>query len=349
MSICVNLTRTDPSMLYPVLDPRRTAGEGPYNYGYALQWDDLVITVARTSALSNCQMAIEFVSALTEPKEIQAWNYFDDISMDAIGSASLGLGSSTIITRAGMPGQPCGQGVDTLVLYRHFAPPRGRTALYSFPAQDFWDFWGGCTVTFNWFDDTHGSGRWGNQTPPPIYPLVRFPDGTLMRNARGDGILVVFGGTGFAATPNDVTAMGLDAAAAIPFSQLQGTAADFTLVRELGDPKVYVVYGGAGFWIPDEEMLFSLGFTFDRVRVIPPGGRSRLRTLPIDGTILRGRHALGRHPGEQDDPHAYLVENGRLRLVTSTGAMDTHCIPWRHVRTVPAGSLATLPHGPDLS
>ena len=197
MTVCVTTNYLDPSSVYPVLDPRRTPGPGPYRYGYALAWDGIMITVARTPALSSCQMTIVFSSTLTEGKEIQAWNLFNNSFADRIGSAGLGLASSMNIRRAWGPGRACGAGTDTLVLCRYFAWPRGRTALYSFPAQDFWDFWGGCTVTFSWFSDTAGSGRWGNQTPEPVYPLVAFPDRTLMRD--GAGFRVVFGGTDFVA------------------------------------------------------------------------------------------------------------------------------------------------------
>ena len=343
MSVCVTTNYLDPGSIYPVLDPRRTAGPGPYAYGYNLAWDSMVVRVQRTPALSNCQMTIVFSSMLAEAKEIQAWNLFANSFVDRIGSAS-GLSSSMNIQRAWGPGRSCGQGTDTLVLCRYFAWPRGRTALYSFPAQDFWDFWGGCTVTFEWFDDTHGSGRWGNQTPEPTYPSVRFPDGTLMRDAAGTGVRAVFGGTDFA-VDDTVTVDGiryLDAfdpiIPPVPFAQLPSTPADGTVVRDWNRPEVYVVYGGAKFWIPDPPTLFDLGFDWGRVRVLPPNGTTKLPTMPIDGTLLK----------EQHDPKIFLVDKGQLRWVTSPAAMEARCLPWRHVRTVPDNSLATLPHGSDL-
>ena len=110
MTVCVTTNYLDPNSIYPVLDPRRTAGPGPYNYGYALAWDGIVITVARNPALSSCQMTIVFSSTLTEPKEIQAWNIFNNNFSDRIGSASLGLASAMTITRAWGPGRACGGG-----------------------------------------------------------------------------------------------------------------------------------------------------------------------------------------------------------------------------------------------
>ena len=342
MTVCITTNYLDPNSIYPVLDPRRTPGPGPYNYGYPLAWDGITITVARTPALSSCQMTVVFSSTLTEGKEIQAWNIFNNNFSDRIGSASLGLASSMTISRAWGPGRGCGVGADTLVLCRYFAWPRGRTALYSFPPQDFWDFWGGCTVTFNWFSDRAGSGLWGSQTPAPTYPLVSFPDRTLMRKADGS-FVVVFGGTDF--TPDDSIFINgiryldaFDPLAAVPFSQLPPTPVDGTVVREWNRPEVYVVYGGAKFWIPDPPTLFALGFDWSRVGVIPPNGTAKLRTVPIDGTLLQ----------EQHDPRVFLVESGQLRWVTSSAAMDARCLPWRHVRVVPDNSLTALPHGANL-
>ena len=101
-----------------------------------------------------------------------------------------------MISKAGTPAQVCGAGADTVILCRYFAWPRGRTALYTFQPQDFWDLWGGCTVTFNWLRDDAGSGLWGNQTPPPAYPMG-VPDGTLMGDNSTGKFYVVFGGARF--------------------------------------------------------------------------------------------------------------------------------------------------------
>lgn len=342
MTVCVTTNYLDPNSMYPVLDPRRTAGPGPYRYGYGFAWDGVLVTVARTPSLSSCEMQIAFSSSLTERKEIQAWNIFNNNFSDRIGSSSLGLGSTMRITRAWGPGRGCGVGTDTVVLCRHFAWPRGRTALYFFPPQDFWDFWGGCTVTFDWVTDTSGSGVWGSQTPSPPYPLVRFPDRTLMSGAGG--FRVVFGGTDFVLDETRVYGFTyldwfFDPIAPIPFVQLPSTAADGTVVREWDRPEVYVVYGGAKFWIPDSPTLFALGFDWPRVSVIPPGGTAKLLNVPIDGTLLR----------ERLDVRVNVVESGQLRWVTSPAAMDARCLAWRHVRIVPDNTLAALPRGPDLA
>ena len=339
MSHCVVTTELDSRSIYPVADPRRTAGPGPYSYGYAFAWDGVVVSVARTPTLSSCQMTVLFSSTLTEAKEIQAWNMFNNNFVDRIGSSRLGLQASMLIGKAGRPGQGCASGADTIILCRYFAWPRGRTALYTFEPHDFWDFWGGCTVTFDWFSDTTGSNRWGNQTPPPAYPFVRLPDGTLMRDAAGTGFIIVFGGTGFRADRDFMNMMGLNMAPVVPFTVLPSTPADGTLLREWDRPEVYVFFGGAKFWIPNPATLFALGYDWSQVRLIPADGTALLPKTPIDGTLLR----------EQNDPKVFLVDNSQLRWVTSPTAMDARCLPWRHVRIVPDNALAALAHGPDLN
>jgi hypothetical protein len=339
VTVCTATTVFDSGYVYPVLDPRRTAGPGPYFYGYDLAWDALQINVQRTPSLSSCQMLVQLMAPVTETKEIQAWNMFSNGFANSISSSN-GVLSSMTIRRAGAPGLACGSGADTLVLCRDFSWPRGRTALYTFPPLDFWDFWGGCTVTFIWFNDTQGSGLWGNQTPAPTYPLVQLPDGTVMSDATGNSLLIVFGGAGFPMDDGFIFATSPDLSDAVPFdSRLPSTPADGTLVREFGHAEVFVTYGGAKFWIPDPPTLHMLGFDFPQVHDIPFGTSAQLRSVPIDGTLIK----------EFADPKIYLVANGQLSWVTSPSAMDNNCLPWRHVRTVPNSALASLPRGPNIS
>jgi hypothetical protein len=110
------------------------------------------------------------------------------------------------------------------------------------------------------------------------------------------------------------------------------------LVRELNRPEVYVVYGGAKFHITDPPTLFMLGFNWDLVHVIPPGGTNQLTSMPSDGTLLK----------EQHDPRVYLTWNQQLSWVTSPTRFFSRCLAWRNVRTVPDGALAALPHGPNI-
>jgi hypothetical protein len=214
---------------------------------------------------------------------------------------------------------------------------RANSPVNTFDPQDFWDFWGGRRVTFEWISDTIPQGYWGNQAPPINYPVVQLPDRTLMMD--GPRFRVVFGGTDFVVTnPAYLTAMNLNTASAIPLRLLPSVPADGTLLRDADRPEVYVVYGGAKFHIPPPT-LFDLGF-YDRgkVNIVPPGGTAKVGTRPIDGTLLK----------ERSDPRVYLVANQRLSWITSPAAMDRMCLAWRHVRTVPDNALAGLTRGPDI-
>ncbi|MGZ6260666.1 MAG: hypothetical protein ACXVFT_16825 [Solirubrobacteraceae bacterium] len=302
MTVCIVTTSLGSQWFYPVIDPWRTAGPGPYRYGYPFAWDGVVITVTHNSALSRCQMRVELSSSLAETKEIQAFNFFNDTWSDQIDSVPGGAVTAMTIAKR-KPGDGCGVGTDTVVLAR--ATAFGPRAMYT-------------------------------------YPIVQLPDGTLMKNATGLGLRVVFGGTDFPADPGylrtRVRSRTLPTNPAVPFFQLPAFPADFTVLREWNRPEVFVVFGGAKFLFPDPQTLMALGFTWNDVRDIPRGGTSKLRTVPIDGTLIT----------EQHDQRIFLVDNAQLRLVKSPAVMDARCLPRRHVRTVPDTALSTLPHGPDL-
>jgi hypothetical protein len=357
MSGCLSVTSLGAQWFYPVVDPYRTAGPRPggqWVYGYVFAWDAVVVKVARNRSLSRCQMSVELSSRtvdgtpvpLAETKQIQAFNYYNNTWSDHIESDPTGAVTAMTIEKR-KPGEGCDVGTDTVVLAR--ATSFGPKGMYAFPPDDFWDFWGGCTVTFEWQFDAdyfHGAPPFapsGAETPPPRYPMVQLPDRTLMRNEAGTGFRVVFGGTGFAADDSMISngvryLDAFDPIAAVPFIELPALPVDGTLVREWNRPEVYVIYGGGKFHIPDPPTLFALGFDWTRVGVIPPGGLGKLLRTPIDGTLIK----------EQHDPSIFLVDKHQLRKVKSPAVMDARCLPWRLVRVVPDNTLAGLPHGPDL-
>ena len=335
---CITTNTLDVRSIYPVLDPRRTAGGGPFAYGYNLADDGIEFDVNRLTGLPACEMFVNFSTSLTEGKLIQAWNLFNNNFTLSVGSSTLGLQNSMHIKKAS-----CTTGVDTIILCRDLGFPRGITAFYTFMPNDFWDFWGGCAVNITWVTDTMGSGLWGNQTPQPVYPLVRFPDRTVMVSPTG-GFLLIVGGAGFAADANFLSMVGLSSAPVVPSSFVPALPADFTVVREIHDKRSFVVFGGAKFMLP---LFFfnpfgtgsSFSFSPRPAQVIPVGGTAQLLTMPIDGTLLREEH----------NASVFLADHGQLRHVASPAAMDLNCLPWRHVRIVPDGALTNLPHGPDIT
>ena len=153
---------------------------------------------------------------------------------------------------------------------------------------------------------------------------------------------MVFGGTDFAVSANELASPAapwpVSASAAIPSRVLPSIPADFTLVRELFYPAdLYVVYGGAKFQIRDLATFTSLGFNMIQVRTLPTGGLSKLKKMPINGTLVR----------EQHSSTVYVADKGKLRRIAKA-AIEGRCISSRNVRVVPDKALASLSKGPDL-
>jgi hypothetical protein len=362
MTVCATADYLDTRSCYPVLDPRRTAGPGPYNYGYAFAKDGVQVTVARRPGPSSCVMGVVLASAPgLDKKGILAWNFHGRTFVDYVGNRG-GDPTSMVIRKEGSPGQACGTGAGTVVLGRWDRDPVGWQAQYYFPLEDFWDFWGGCTVTFLWITDQRGSGLLGPQTPPPTYPLVRRPDYTLMKEdvmpVNGipfTSLSIVVGGAAFPIREGE---MGFSSTfPSIPAEPMPSTPADGTVVRHWDSQEVYVIYGGYPFPIPDSQTLYSLGIDWNRIRNIPHRGIVQLPGMPIDGTLLReqkgttlfdDRATISDVVAGGGDPAVYLVDNQQLRHVTTTVALEENCLPWRHVRTVPENALANLEQGPDL-
>ena len=343
MTVCLSTSSLGSQWFYPVADPYRTAGPGPYRYGYLFAWDGVQVTVTRNYT-SRTEMRIEITtpSWMQNAKFIQAFNFYNNDYSDHITSWGNPNPDATTIYKR-WPLEACDVGTDTVVLARDTA--FGTKAMYTFPREDFWDFWGGCLVRFDWVGDADPFlgqiGPSGAQTPAPKYPMVQLPDGTLMRSAAGPGLRVVFGGTDFPVDPGwertRIRARAFPANPPIPFFQLPAIPADFTVLREYNRPEVFVVFGGAKFLFPDPQTLMALGFTWNDVRVIPRGGTSKLRAVPIDGTLIK----------EQHDQSVFLAYNGQLRFA-SPAVMEATCLPSRLVRTVPDTTLAALPRGFDL-
>ena len=143
---------------------------------------------------------------------------------------------------------------------------------------------------------------------------------------------VVFGGTDFAVPPNLLRVWIPTLTEVISSRPLPSIPADFTLVRELFAPDIYVVYGGA---CRSRYLTCPHSPASASVRVKSEfclQEHRQTRQMPIDGTLLR----------EQTNPRIYLVENQKLRWVTSPAAMNGRCLPWRHVRIVADNQLAGL-------
>ncbi len=109
---------------------------------------------------------------------------------------------------------------------------------------------------------------------------------------------------------------------------------DGSVVREASSAPVYLIFGGAKFWIPSPAELFALGFTWSDVQVLPDGSLASVGVFPRVGTLLR----------ERDQPQVWCaVDEARLLWVPTPDAMATMGLSWGSVGIIPAGTVAAYP------
>ncbi len=113
---------------------------------------------------------------------------------------------------------------------------------------------------------------------------------------------------------------------------------DLSVVRETSRPEVYVIVGGAKFWIPDPQTLFRRYGGWAAVRVVPDGQLRNLSSLPREGTILR----------EENSAPVWRIEGSQKRHI-ATPAVLARYGGWSYVRVVPDGSLAMIPAGQPIT
>lgn len=118
--------------------------------------------------------------------------------------------------------------------------------------------------------------------------------------------------------------------------------ADGSVVKEQTDPRVYVIYGRAKFWITSPDELFALGFDWSVVQTLPDGSLADVSMIPEAGTLLRDR---------VESPVYYMLAyadawwfgGGLLLWIPSPDALAALGFSWQQVHIVPAGSLDAFP------
>jgi hypothetical protein len=114
---------------------------------------------------------------------------------------------------------------------------------------------------------------------------------------------------------------------------------DGSVLKETSDPKIYVMYGNAKFWIPDPQTLFRLFPTgWNVVQVVPDGTLNPIDGMPKDGTILREEH----------NAYVWLIEASTKRHITTPSVL-TRLGGWHMVRVVPDFSLDKIPVGQPVN
>jgi hypothetical protein len=109
--------------------------------------------------------------------------------------------------------------------------------------------------------------------------------------------------------------------------------ADGCLVREATQGAVYVVYGGARYSVPSEQVFNAMGLNWRRVQVVPTGFVSRLDTVPRDGSLVREHGSGG----------IYVVYGGGLFSIPSPEQFAALGFRFEDVREIPPGGLAQIP------
>lgn len=116
---------------------------------------------------------------------------------------------------------------------------------------------------------------------------------------------------------------------------------DGSFLRARDADAVYVIAGGAKFWIPHPGELQALqdewGHPYSNVQLVPSGGLAQVGGVPANGTFLRERTADA----------VYLIVNGGKYWVHDPQELAQLTAQYRktpsHVAVVPPGALAQFP------
>ena len=104
---------------------------------------------------------------------------------------------------------------------------------------------------------------------------------------------------------------------------------DGTLVRELTDGRVHVIYGEAKFYIPDPPTLERLFGSNPGIVTVPGKSLDQVQLVPRDGTLIK----------ELTDQKIYLIRNGTKYWISSPEEFRRLGLAEADVKTVPDGSV----------
>jgi hypothetical protein len=133
---------------------------------------------------------------------------------------------------------------------------------------------------------------------------------------------------------------------AMPFSDMQAMintlnllafnspdAADGTLLREASRPEVYIVHGGAKFWLLSWDEFNAMGLDANAIQVVADGEMIKFGIIPREGTLLR----------ELSGPEVYVFRGGRKVHVPSAEEFNNAGLDLNAIRIVPDGSTSWMP------
>jgi hypothetical protein len=124
-----------------------------------------------------------------------------------------------------------------------------------------------------------------------------------------------------------------------PQAELQARASkDGFVFREAGSQVMYIVQNGTKFAVQSEAELRALGYSADRVEVVPSGSLNFLHDKPPEKTLLR----------ERDQKSVFYWENGQKRYITSADLFEKLGHKWSDVKVVPKGALSSEATGAPI-
>ncbi len=109
--------------------------------------------------------------------------------------------------------------------------------------------------------------------------------------------------------------------------------ADNCLVKEASSGAIYLLEGGARFFVPNTRTLKRMGYQESDVLSAPDGFLNLVGEMPRDGSLL----------SEEDGPGVYVVYGGARFGIPSGEAFEAMGFDWGAIRRVPIGGFAQVP------
>jgi hypothetical protein len=119
-------------------------------------------------------------------------------------------------------------------------------------------------------------------------------------------------------------------------STVRKSTGDGTLLKGDQQPEVFIIFGGAKFWVPSPTELAALGRSFTEVTTIPQQTMDRFSTQPGDGTLVK----------ERSHPAVFVCQGGAKFHIPDPATFEAMGFLWADIGTVPDGALASVPDIP---
>lgn len=116
----------------------------------------------------------------------------------------------------------------------------------------------------------------------------------------------------------------------------QADFSDGVMMREVSAPAVYVMFGGAKFWLSTDEWVRRYG-GWDAIKMVADGALANVPAAPGEGTLLK----------EWSSDRVYLMRGGNKCWISSPERFAELGLDWNAVHVVPDGGLSAIPDGTD--